>query len=187
MSVQIHPEQQIQRINALLTKLEEVRRLSTEELTKRPNEKAWSVIEVVKHMSIAHIAYRKKVKKALASPASTKEGIDGIRSRAIPGFLIKRFPPKDGKIRFKMKTMRAFQPLLNLQNVDTESEFIELKQCLEELKKWVNTYRTQPVSLRKFNSAIGAMVRFNIPEACEFILCHNERHFHQVSRILQPS
>lgn len=80
-----------------------------------------------------------------------------------------------------MKTAKKFEPI----NVGEDMSLVinELVQNLEELKTWINQYRTSEISLKKFNSAIGPVVRFNVPEACEFILCHDERHFHQMRNI----
>jgi len=186
MSTFIKPTFQIQRINELENRLEQIKLLSLEALTHHPNLKSWSAIEAAKHMVFGHEAYREKVSKALLS-----KGINDIPSEfkasAIPSFLIKRFPPKEGEIKHKMKTMKRFKPVLNvsqLTNEDVKEILTELSETLSELKKWVETCRTQAISMKKFNSAIGAAVRFNVPEACEFILCHNERHFLQMERAL---
>jgi len=185
MRVKIQPEQQIQRINHLKNVLKEYASLSDELLIQRPNEKSWSVLEVIKHMSIGHLAYREKIKNALANTEDKVQKIDELSCTVIPNYLIKRFPPSEGKIRFKMKTTKKFQPMIMEEQVPSAMVISELEECLDELKGWVDYYRTEPISLRKFNSAVGAMVRFNIPEACEFILCHNERHFYQIEKILK--
>lgn len=188
MSVYIKPEQQIQRINQLLGKLEAYKGHETDLLRQRPHEKAWSVFEVMKHMSVAHLVYRPKVEGKLELPAKQKAPVENLKSGAIVAFLLKRFPPAEGKIRFKMKTAKKFYPMLDnasIGDVEGQAVLSELEECLLELKSWVNHYRTKSVSLKKFNSAVGPVVRFNIPEACEFILCHNERHFQQAENTLK--
>ncbi|MFT5779162.1 MAG: hypothetical protein ACI837_002119 [Crocinitomicaceae bacterium] len=184
MRVIIQPEQQIQRINWLTNELEKYSSISEAELKRRLKEKSWSIIEVVKHMSIGHAAYQKKISQALKLPSKQLKVVDKLKCSTIPSYLIKRFPPNEGKIRLKMKTSKQFQPIILNEGQSMKDIFVELTDSLEELKSWVNTYRTQAISLKKFNSAIGPVVRFNIPEACEFILCHNERHFHQMGTIL---
>lgn len=186
MRVIIKPEFQIQRINTLSAKLEELKSLPFVQLITRPNATSWSPVEVLLHMVVAHNAYQEKV-TPLLQKATHGTGLNELKTSAIPSFLIKRFPPKEGIIRFKMKTMKKFNPMLDSETLD-ESElselFVEMEHILNELKDWVNTYRTKNVSMKKFNSAIGATVRFNVPEACEFILCHNERHFQQITNAL---
>ncbi|MCR9173094.1 MAG: DinB family protein [bacterium] len=187
MSTIIKPAHQIQRINDLENRLEQINTRSLSELTQRPNPKSWSPIEVAKHMVLGHQAYRDKVNAALAKPGNGDVPSE-FKASAIPSFLIKRFPPKKGSIKFKMKTTKQFKPVLNVSEVmekDAQLILSQLYKVLQELKSWVEVYRTGSISLKKFNSAIGAVVRFNIPEACEFILCHNERHFLQLERALK--
>jgi hypothetical protein len=84
-----------------------------------------------------------------------------------------------------MKTFKRFLPVINdLNSVDIEQEFKALHACLDELSSWVKEYTVKDTAGNKFNSAIGALVRFNVPEACEFILGHNERHFHQIEEAI---
>lgn len=180
MRARIKPEQQIQRINTLIGELEGYRSLSMDELKRKPSSKSWSIIEVIKHMSIGQDAYREKINKALISSRS-KEMVEDLRCSAIPSYLIKKFPPVEGKIKMKMKTAKKFEPINVGENMDIVIN--ELVQNLEELKSWINKYRTSEISMKKFNSAIGPVVRFNVPEACEFILCHDERHFYQMRKI----
>lgn len=186
MSTFIKPAFQIQRINELENQLKAFQSLSIEELTRRPSPKSWSAIEVAKHMVIGHEAYRDKVNGAL-SLNSSNDVPSEFKASAIPSFLIKRFPPKEGQIKHKMKTMKRFKPVIDFSELNREgvdSILSELSEILEELKDWVEHYRTRSISMKKFNSAIGAAVRFNIPESCEFILCHNERHFLQMHRAI---
>lgn len=187
MSTYIKPAFQIQRINELEHRLEQIKEAPYETLKQRRNPKAWSPIEVAKHMVLAHMAYTDKVNRALKMKTNTSVMASEFKAAAIPSFLIKRFPPKNGVITFKMKTTRTFKPVLDVEHLNhqqIETVLSELESVLKELKGWIEQYRTHPVSLKKFNSAIGAVVRFNIPEACEFILCHNERHFLQLERAL---
>lgn len=187
MSTFIKPAFQIQRINDLENRLKSFQSLSLEQLTKRPNPKSWAPIEVAKHMVIAHGVYREKIEKTLSIKSNNSVPAE-FKATFIPSFLIKRFPPKDGEIIHKMKTMKKFDPVLDVSQLkqnQADAILKELEDILLELKNWVETYRTQSISLKKFNSAVGAVVRFNVPEACEFILCHNERHFLQLDRALK--
>ena len=184
MSVVIKSENQLSRINELKTKLADLDKYTQDLLHKRANEKSWSVLEVIKHMEIGHMAYRAKVNKVLSTPKKEKAPADNIQSSSIPSFLIKRFPPKDKVIRFKMKTTTKFKPILN--GKENPSKVIaSLKHTLDELENWITNYKDGQISLEKFNSAIGPLVRFNVPEACEFILCHNERHMLQIENTLK--
>lgn len=183
MRAQIKPTHQIQRINSLLNRLEEFKKLNTKTLLKWPNEAAWCGAEVLKHMIIAHNVYVAKVEGALAKLKPANKEVEVVSTRAMPSFLIKRFPPQDGKIRFKMKTMKTFKPVFDINKLtedDVNILFSEMKKTLHQLSSWVEQTRKMDVLPVRFNSAVGAWVKFNASEACEFILCHNERHFQQL-------
>jgi primosomal protein N'' len=190
MRVQIKPAHQIQRINSLINQLEALQQTTHETFMKRPNPKAWCGAEVIQHMIVAHQVYEVKLTDALAKSTILKEEVDVRSTHAIPSFLIKRFPPKEGKIRFKMKTMKVFQPMLDVEKLtenDVQALIAEMKKTLVQLSNWVEQTRKRDILPHRFNSAIGALVRFNPSEACEFILCHNERHFLQLERTLKQA
>ncbi|MDG1331814.1 MAG: hypothetical protein P8P74_05765 [Crocinitomicaceae bacterium] len=187
MRVQIKPTHQIQRINSLLNQLDELNKINPEAFMKRPHQKVWSGAEVLKHMIMAHAAYAAKIDGALGKLNSVKDEVEALPTRAIPSFLIKRFPPKEGEIRFKMKTTKSFKPVLEVDKLSKEhvQELLDkMKETLHQLSGWVEQTRKKDVLPVRFNSAIGAIVKFNASEACEFILCHNERHFQQVKNTI---
>ncbi|MCB9225098.1 MAG: hypothetical protein R2780_01430 [Crocinitomicaceae bacterium] len=181
-------QDQLQRINLLSEEIDKIKLIETSILRNRPDEKTWSVIEVVEHMVLAHKPYQSKLDDTLHQLPTATQPIDEIKSKAIPSFLIKRFPPVKGKIKFKMKTMKQFTPLLSVESLD-EGEinqiFDQFQNSLVHLNKVIKAYRGKKVKNIRFNSAIGASVKFNVAEACEFIICHNERHLHQIKNILK--
>ena len=183
----ISPENQIQRINALIIKLQDFEKIPLTDLQKKPHEKAWNSIEVLRHMVIGHNAYREKIDTTIQKLPVSSDQLNGVKSRSIPSFLIKRFPPIEGEIKFKMKTGKIFEPSTEMGGVDLPKEFAEMQDCLIHLYDSVQAYRLKQVEKIKFNSAIGPVVRFNVAEACEFILCHNERHFRQIENNLADS
>ena len=187
MRVQIKPTHQIQRINLLQNQLTEISKLDYQLLMKRPRQESWCCAEVLKHMFVAQLAYSTKIDQALSKLKKVEEEVEVLSSSLIPSYLIKRFPPIEGEIKFKMKTSKQFKPMLDLASL-TQLNIIEIvdemNESLTELKKWVEETRKKEVKPVRFNSAIGPVVRFNVSEACEFILCHNERHFQQITNTL---
>ncbi|PHR28625.1 MAG: hypothetical protein COA38_12095 [Fluviicola sp.] len=187
MRVKIKPAHQIQRINLLQNQLNEIREVNFQLLIKRPREKSWCCAEVVKHMFVGHSAYSTKIDQALSNLKISNEDFEVLSASAVPSFLIKRFPPVEGKIRFKMKTSKQFKPMLNLEALtqkDVNEILDEMNSSLTQLMEWVEDTRKKDVRSIRFNSAIGPLIKFNASEACEFILCHNERHFQQVANTL---
>jgi hypothetical protein len=62
--------------------------------------------------------------------------------------------------------------------------FTDVYKSLDHLKECAIQSRTKNCSRVKFSSAIGPIIRFNVPEAIEFILRHNERHLFQIERMM---
>lgn len=183
---QITPVTMLARIQKLEGRIIDWKKFSVSAI-KIQNGKAWSGVEIILHMIIAQEAYSKKMDETLKQLPFSENKIESIRASAIPSFLIKRFPPKDGKVKFKMKTTKQFKPLLSpteIEKTDVSELKTQLKNSLEQLKNWVTLSSTKNVFEQKFASAIGPIVQFNVLEACEFILCHNERHFHQLEKSL---
>lgn len=184
MSVTIIAIQQIQRINQLQEQLNSLKQVDSKTLLRKANPKKWSVAEILSHLIIANGMYKPKLEKQLAIKTNLVSVSDGIKASWLPSFLVQKFKPKDNKIQLKMKTSGMFEP--QLKENQTVLELIEeFEISLNDLKNWIYHYRTENISLKKFNSALGPVVRFNIPEACEFLLAHTERHFFQIERTLK--
>ncbi len=188
MRVIIKPTYQIQRIHQLQNQLSALREIDAKQLMKRPHPKAWCAIEVVEHMIVSQATYTHKMDVAIAQLKPIEGDNDAIPTRAMASYLIKRFPPKDGKIRLKMKTSKQFKPMLDVEQLTSEkvNEIMDnMSKSLDQLLGWVEQTRKKDVLPVRFNSAIGPIVKFNVSEASEFILCHTERHFFQISNVLK--
>ncbi len=186
----INSKEQLERIQIMRAKSDFLKKQSFADLTKTPNPKSWSAIEAIEHMVIAHKAYEDKIDNCLKELGASNQDINEVTARSIPSYLIKRFPPKEGKIKFKMKTFKRFYPIFNIKNIGQDQIDLTLsnfEKSLDHLESAVKLYPSKNVESIKFNSAIGATVKFNVAEACEFVICHNERHLLQAENVLGKS
>ena len=85
-----------------------------------------------------------------------------------------------------MKTLKRFEPQLpeKLTQRDVEAVFEKFDKSYGELKKSVLASRTKQMNHQRISSAIGPIVKFHLPEAFEFLICHAERHKVQMDEIL---
>jgi hypothetical protein len=181
MSVYIFPERQIERVKSLRVQLEVYASLSESDFHLKRDAKSWDVAQVMQHMVIAQALYIPKIEEAFKAEDKRKMPEKEYKAQPIAAYLLKRFPPSDGKIRMKMKTMKIFEPgTAKGQHADLE----DLRVALAQLQEWIERSQRNAFTRKRFSSAVGNLVRFNIPEALEFILCHNERHFQQIANIL---
>lgn len=180
------PENQIQRLNQLLNAVETLKERSFPELTHRPNEKSWNILEVLEHLRIAYALYEKKIETALFQLGGDSEGSWKYRPGFWNRFIIEGQRPKDKKRPFKMKTLKRFEPQLpeKLTQQDVEAVFEKFDKSYGELKKSVLASRTKQMNHQRISSAIGPIVKFHLPEAFEFLICHAERHKVQMDEIL---
>ncbi len=151
MRVKIKPTHQIQRINILRNQLAEIITMDNSLIMKRPHDKAWCCVEVIKHMVVSQLAYEVKIDKALLQSEQVSDEIDYLPTRAIPSFLIKRFPPVEGEIRLKMKTLKQFNPTLNVEKMTSQDVDVivrEMNNSLSQLENWVDQTRKKNDSIQ---------------------------------------
>ncbi len=185
--VSISAENQIERLNRIASRLKEIETLSPKELVKQPTENKWSIAEVIEHMYIAYTLYTDKLNNAIAQSDTNNESWTELKAGRWVSLLLKNFRPKNGVIKMKMKTQKIFEPkrLPSNQSAETLGEvFKDMYKSIDHLKECAIQSRTKNCSRVKFSSAIGPVIRFNVPEAIEFILRHNERHMFQVELML---
>lgn len=180
-------ENQIQRLNGILSKVESLSKLDMEQLIKAPKPKSWNVVEVIEHLNMAYRIYVPKIDNALSQSPDIQEESESFKPRAWQKIIIEGQRPKNGKRKWKMKTLKRFTPIFDTADLSQEkidevfAQFFELNK---HLKQAILSSRSKDVSKKKLSSAIGPIVNFYLPESFEFLLCHMERHMLQIDEIL---
>ena len=189
--IHITAEDQIQRINNMKTRVQEIQDFGANMLLSKPNPKRWNALEVVEHMYLGFVPYEDKLKNGLQKCRDKSDSNGPFVARWWTNMLLKNFPPqKDGTIKLKMKTMQKFEPDTAPQittSDDPKIVFDRFYYSLDTLKDVADKARFKEVKDVIFNSSVGAWVRFYIPECVEFILRHNERHMAQLERALNDA
>lgn len=183
----VTPENQIQRLNLILTKVKALSALETSQLSISPNPKSWSVLEIIEHLNIAYQRYIDKIDRALLNLPDREDDHTPFRVRWWPSLVIEGTRPKDNRRKMKIKTLKRFEPILELEKVDQEAiegVFNQFEHLHLHLKSAILESRTKNVSKLKISSAIGAIVSFYLPECFEFLLAHLERHMLQIDELL---
>ncbi|USD26546.1 DinB family protein [Flagellimonas marinaquae] len=181
------PENQIQRLNIVLNNVVSLQELDTDMLTNVSVPDTWSIIEVLAHLNIAYGPYRNQLDEAISNMTDSNEEQKPFRARPWQKMIIEMLRPKGIRRKWKMKTMKRFEPLLDRKNMGKEKvedifrEFFELHG---HLKHSILKSRNKDISKIKITSGIGPIVKFYLPESFEFLLCHLERHMVQIDEIL---
>ncbi|WP_422082967.1 DinB family protein [Ulvibacterium sp.] len=182
----ITSENQIQRLNLLMKTIDQLQGLDISKLNTPPTPKAWSVLEIIEHLSIAYTFYVEKIDAALAKSTERTTENEVLKARAWQKIIIRGQRPKEGKRKWKMKTLRKFEPVFpnNLSQEQINETFEKFNQLYGHLKQSILISRQKEVSKTKVSSAIGPIVTFYLPECFEFLLSHAERHLVQIKETL---
>jgi len=183
----VTPENQIHRLNIVLNKVNGLRDLEISQLTTPPNLKSWSILEIIEHLNIAYQLYLNKINKALVNLPDRENDYTSFKVRWWQRLVIDGTRPKNKKRKMKIKTLKKFEPVLQIENFnqDTIDEIFKRSEKLHlHLKNAILESRSKNVSKRKITSAIGVVVSFYLPECFEFLLAHIERHILQIDESL---
>lgn len=184
----ITPENQIQRLNSILNTVENLASLPTNQLVYRPRPKSWSVIEIIEHLSVAYDIYVDKIDSALEKLPEKAGDDTSFTPNWWQRFIINGVKPKGGQRKLKIKTLKKFEPLLQLETLDEATivpVFERFKKLQLHLKNAILVTRFKEVKASKINSGIGPIVKFYLPESFEFLIAHMERHMLQIEEVLQ--
>ncbi|TMU55168.1 DinB family protein [Flagellimonas algicola] len=186
-SLLITSENQIQRLNHIINKVKELQELETAQLTSPPHAKSWNVVEVIEHLNIAYGIYMPKLDEAFSKMPSLDAAPNEFKARTWQKIVIAGQRPKNGKRKWKMKTLKRFEPLLDKETLTQEkidAVFENFFTRHAHLKEAILKSRNKDVKEVKITSAVGPIVNFYLPECFEFLLCHMERHMVQIDEIL---
>jgi len=186
--IKINAEDQIRRLNLITSTVENFRELPLELLNRKPNSKQWSIIEVVGHMNQAYVDYKTKINHALQTfpKKNTEEGETYI-ANGMGKMAISMIRPKNGQRKWKMKTMKKFEPhavLSQASKAEIEATFKTFFENQQHLKSAILASRKLNLKKHKITSAIGPIVKFYLPDCFEFIVSHEERHVIQIQELL---
>ena len=184
----ITAENQIQRVNEIITKVQAIQKLPISTLTQRPDPKKWSVIEVVGHMNSAYRLYEERINQLLHQLPNKQVNGDNFKAGRKNALFINLITPRGTERPMKMKTMKRFEPIFKVEDLDTQKVAAVFQQFFtyqEHIKKASQESRKKKTDAGKLVSAIGPLVKFHLPEALEFIIGHEERHIVQIEEVLQ--
>lgn len=184
----LSPEDQLQRLNALVAEVETWQSLNRDQLLQQPAPGKWSIIEIVGHMNAAYGIYRDRIGAALTKLPSGQRLDNTFRARWFPKLFIKMMRPQNGQRKWKMKTLPKFEPETAQKapgRIATEAVFEDFFGHQDHLRKAILDSRGRDIRGVKVVSSIGPILRFYLPECFDFIISHEERHLVQAKEIME--
>ena len=104
------PENQIQRLNIVLNNVKSLQELDADVLTNVSIPDTWSIIEVLSHLNIAYGHYQNKFNEVIPRMTNLNEEQKPFRTRPWQKMIIEMQRPKGTQRKWKMKTMKRFEP-----------------------------------------------------------------------------
>lgn len=147
--------------------------------TQEANGK-WSILQCLKHMSIAVEVYNNNISKALEAGNHQSPASD-FKSHWKGDMFVKMISPKEnGVVKNNMKTMKTMNPENSLDAKKTIDEFFNLHNEFIDLMEKSRAFNINRI---KVNTAIGPLVKLRLGDAYRFIIAHAQRHLIQLRRI----
>lgn len=143
-------------------------------------EGKWSMLQCLKHLSIAGEIYTDNIESAFKNSSKVEEDYT-FKSHWKGDMFTKMISPKaDGAIKNTMKTMKSMDPVEHLNPAETIDEFIRIhKQLIAQLE----TSKAYNLNKIKVPTALGPLVKLRLGDAFRFIIGHVQRHMLQLQRV----
>jgi hypothetical protein len=142
-------------------------------------EKKWSMLQCIKHTSIATGVYVKNLSELLENEKQITSA--GLYNGGWMGKYLEKSnqPKQDGALKGKLKTFKWMDPDNQLDRNKVIDEFIVTHQKMIALIK-----QSEVVNLdrRKIQTAIP-ILKLRLGDAYKFLLAHTKRHVVQLQRI----
>ena len=149
--------------------------LSPEQLTWKPDNKTWSIIQIFDHVLTTNRLYIPKLEKAIDTAERTgKVGVVPFKPSFLARLFIRSLLPES---RMKLKTFRVFKPERDKAgDLSVTHRFIKQQ---DELIALLERADSCDVNAVKFSSPATRLVRFSIGEGVSVLVVHEQRHLLQ--------
>ncbi|MDX5448728.1 MAG: DinB family protein [Bacteroidota bacterium] len=161
--------------------------LEEAELNAQPKEGSWSILQCMEHLNLTNYFYVKQLKKKVgSSPEARYEEPVSMTWRG--RLLTRTMEPRQGKVRFKMPTLKMLTPQNALNKEHRLLERVVFQNWMDdmtELKRIIEEGRHKKVGPIRIKTFFGPLVKLGFLDAISFALAHNKRHILQAQKALE--
>lgn len=152
-------------------------------LHKKPNEKAWSVFEILEHLNLYFNYYNLEIEKLLNNPKAKLSTVDAeFVSGWLGNYFTKSMMPGENKvISNKMQAPKAFNPLTYKAN---ENALIDFEHNLNTFIVLIQKSNVLSWSKNRIPISISKFITLKLGDVFRFNTAHILRHFTQVKNTL---
>lgn len=180
--------------NSIITELKALQKqietsfyfLEAEQLNAKPSEEQWSILQCIEHINLTNEQYIKAFRRAEEKATPSNRANTPYKMSWIGKFMSNAMRPKNGVIRYKMKT---FDSLVPMNQKDPKARLVEhvvfekfSQDCaeLERLIKATEDYNWKSIRIQTF---LGKWLKLKLGDAYAFVLAHTQRHVEQAMKL----
>jgi len=154
------------------------RGLSTEELLWQPKPGAWSILQCVDHLAMAHGSYLGAMQPVVKAGKAAGQLRRGPVQPSLPGrlFLKRLEPPITGKVP-------APKSILPGSRLDPESVLASLSRAHDEIRKLLQEAAELDCNAIRFRNPLIRALRVRVGTAFLILNAHERRHLWQADNV----
>lgn len=153
-------------------------------LLHRPEDGAWNILEVFEHLNLSSGIYVRGLEKVFALRAARHRANPEFRPGWLGDYFTKGLQPQpDGVIKWRMRTMRMFDP--GRQQSASHASIERFVDLCDRFLALLTIARTTDLNAMRVASSLGPIIRFKAGDALRFPVAHQRRHFLQIERAVQ--
>ncbi len=160
--------------------------LEAEELNAKPSKTSWSILQCIEHINLTNHLYLKAFRRRIEGATDFTHADDKAKLSSLGKIMIKAMKPKEGKIRWKMKTFSFLKPLNERDESARLLErvvFEKFNEDMDELESMLDDIAKLPWRKTKIKSALGKALKLRLGDAAAFLIAHSERHILQAQKV----
>ncbi len=158
------------------TKWSILKKLDTQQLNFRTDEKSWSILECVEHLNLYGKFYLPEIEKTIKSSETKWES--EFKSGILGSYFAKSMLPKENGN--KMKTFKDKNP------INSKLEKSAIDHCIKQQIKILELLnQSRRISLNKvrIKTSIAAFIRLKLGDTFQFLINHNIRLLKQIETL----
>lgn len=149
-------------------------------LTARPAPGKWSIAQVIEHLNAYGRYYLPALKNGLQQHSYPPE--QSYSSGWLGNYFTNSMKPTaDKKIKNKMKAMKDYTPVQDLESKTVIDEFLSQQQ---ELLSLLEQAASNNISKIRIPVSIAKFIRIKMGDTFRFLLAHEQRHMVQCANTL---
>ncbi|MCG9898771.1 MAG: DinB family protein [Hydrotalea sp.] len=168
-------------VQEILNTAKHLRTLPSIDIKTCPDEKSWSVAEVITHLNFYCANYLPLIDQQLKTvPPSQK---NSFKSGWLGNYFTKIMKPRaDLSIPSKMKSPTNAIPS---KEVDASKALLDFIAYQEQLIELLNKSKEVDLQRIKIATSLSKLIKLSLGDTFRFFIAHQQRHFVQISRTLE--